>query len=36
MFEERLEDVAQLTNEIDYRDAWALNKKATTRSSARR
>ena len=29
MFEERLEDVAQLTNEIDYRDAWALNKKAT-------
>jgi len=29
MFEERLEDVAQLTNEIDYSDAWALNKKAT-------
>lgn len=29
MFTERLEDVAQLTNEIDYRDAWALNKKAT-------
>lgn len=29
MFAERLEDVAQLTNEIDYNDAWALNKKAT-------
>ena len=29
MFEERLEDVAQLTNEIDYSDAWALDKKAT-------
>ena len=29
MFEERLEDVAQITNEIDYSDAWALNKKAT-------
>jgi hypothetical protein len=29
MFEERLEDVAQLTDEIDYSDAWALNKKAT-------
>lgn len=29
MFEERLEDVAQLTNEIDYGDAWALDKKAT-------
>lgn len=29
MFEERLEDVAQLTGEIDYSDAWALNKKAT-------
>lgn len=29
MFEERLEDVAQLTNEIDYIDAWALDKKAT-------
>ena len=28
MFEERLEDVAQLTNEIDYGDAWALDKKA--------
>ena len=29
MFEERLEDVAQLTGEIDYSDAWALDKKAT-------
>lgn len=29
MFEERLEDVAQLTNEIDYSDAWALAMKAT-------
>lgn len=29
MFEERLEDVAQLTNEIDYSDAWALDKKAS-------
>jgi hypothetical protein len=29
MFEERLEDVAQLTDEIDYSDAWALDKKAT-------
>jgi hypothetical protein len=29
MFEERLEDVAQLTDEIDYSDAWKLNKKAT-------
>ena len=29
MFTERLEDVAQLTDEIDYSDAWALNKKAT-------
>lgn len=28
MFEERLEDVAQLTNEIDYGDAWKLNRKA--------
>lgn len=29
MFEERLEDVAQLTNEIDYNDAWALDQKAS-------
>ena len=29
MFEERLEDVAQLTGEIDYSDAWSLDKKAT-------
>jgi len=29
MFESRLEDVAQLTGEIDYGDAWALNQKAT-------
>lgn len=29
MFEERLEDVAQITNEIDYCDAWALDEKAT-------
>ena len=29
MFEERLEDVAQLTNEIDYNDAWALDHKAS-------
>lgn len=29
MFEERLEDVAQLTGEIDYSDAWTLDKKAT-------
>ena len=29
MFESRLEDVAQLTNEIDYSDAWKLDKKAT-------
>lgn len=28
MFEARLEDVAQLTGEIDYGDAWALDKKA--------
>ena len=29
MFEERLEDVAQITNEIDYNDAWALDQKAS-------
>jgi hypothetical protein len=29
MFEERLEEVAQLTGEIDYSDAWALDRKAT-------
>ena len=29
MFEARLEDVAQLTGELDYGDAWKLNKKAT-------
>lgn len=29
MLESRLEDVAQLTGEIDYNDAWSLNKKAT-------
>jgi hypothetical protein len=29
MFEARLEDVAQLTGELDYDDAWKLNKKAT-------
>lgn len=29
MFESRLEDVAQLTGEIDYSDAWALDRKAT-------
>lgn len=29
MFEERLEDVDQLTNEIDYNDAWALDQKAS-------
>ena len=29
MFEERLEDVAQLTNEIDYNDALALDQKAS-------
>ena len=29
MFEERLEDVAQLTGEIDYGDAWKLDAKAT-------
>jgi hypothetical protein len=29
MFTERLEDVSQLTGEIDYGDAWALDKKAT-------
>lgn len=29
MLESRLEDVAQLTNEIDYNDAWTLKKKAS-------
>lgn len=29
MFEEKLEDVAQITNEIDYNDAWAIDMKAT-------
>jgi hypothetical protein len=28
MFESKLEDIAQLTNEIDYGDAWKLNAKA--------
>jgi len=28
MFEERLEDVAQTTGTIDYRDAWKLNAQA--------
>lgn len=36
MFEERLEDVAQITNEIDYCDAWALDKKATEDKAFRR
>jgi hypothetical protein len=29
MFEARLEDVAQLTGEIDYSDTWALDMKGT-------
>ena len=28
MFEEQLEDISQITGEIDYTDAWKLNTKA--------